>query len=94
MATDYRLVITGNTLVHTGGGRLAAVLVSNKEASPQTVTIYDNTAASGTVIFQLYLNPSKLPFHIIFPLGHQPVFNTGLYVVPGATTAQVWAVGN
>jgi hypothetical protein len=94
MAMDYRSVITASTLVHTGGGRLAAVLVSSKEASPQTITLYDNTAASGTVIFQLYLNPAQAPFYLVFPDGHQPKFSVGLYVVPGATSLQVWAVGN
>ncbi len=92
-ATFYRQVITANTLVHTGPGALVAVLVSHSQSAAQTVTIYDNTAGSGTVLFSVILPPNIPPFFVELSSSLQLPFSTGLYVSPATATMIVWAIG-
>ena len=42
---------SGNTVMHTGPVTLYGLVYKNTTANAATITIYDNTAASGTVIY-------------------------------------------
>lgn len=54
MAVTAKLFSTsGTTVVHTGAINLHGVVFKNTTANAATITIYDNTAGSGTVIFQV-----------------------------------------
>lgn len=46
-----RLNANATTTLQTGGGVVHSVTVGVAGASANTITLYDNTAASGTVIF-------------------------------------------
>ena len=91
--------ITTTTTVHTGRGRIMAYLISHAEATTQTVTFYDNTAASGTVAHQVKVHPYKSPTYIQFArrpdesklLGIE--YETGLTIDPGNCEVAVWAIG-
>lgn len=66
------------TVVKTGGGTLEAIIV-NKAVLSTTITIYDNTAASGTKIATITHPGTLLASYEIFP--YQCRFNTGLTIV-------------
>lgn len=91
--------ITTTTTVHEGRGRILAYMVSHGQDTPQTVTFYDNTAASGTVAHQVIVAPERSPVYIQFArrpdesklLGIS--FETGLTVDPGNCEVAVWAIG-
>lgn len=42
---------SGDTVMHTGPVNLMGLVYKNTTANAATITIYDNTAASGTVIY-------------------------------------------
>ncbi len=77
--------------LHTGKGWLLAVLVSHGQAAAQTVTFYDNTAASGAVILTLTLPANPAPCYVEFlaPIA----FSQGLTVAPAGADVNVWAKG-
>lgn len=88
------LRITGNatTVVSSGPGALAAILIGNNTTGG-TITVYDNTAASGTVIMQLniatpsggLLSTSGQPSPVLIgPFGIE--FLTGLTVVTSGSS--------
>lgn len=76
----------------TGAGHLRGFLVSHDQAAVQTLTFYDNTAASGTVLLIVYIAPERNPIRIMFARADAIVFSTGLsYAAPNCEIA-VWAV--
>lgn len=80
---SYSGVIAADTLVKTGSGFLHCITVSQADAAPTagTIILYDNTAESGTQIFNWsVLTSTFLPFTIFFDVA----FTTGLYA--GFTT--------
>jgi hypothetical protein len=80
-------------LVHTGSGKLVALLLSTSAANA-LFTIYDNTAASGTVLLNISLNAYESPAYIRFPDDLPLTFATGLYLsVPASSYAHAWAIG-
>jgi hypothetical protein len=94
---SYQQVINAATLVHTGAGYLAGLVVSVDGATPLTLTCYDNTAASGTIIFQAHISPETVqqPFVIFFEDRFAPRFATGLYVAVSGIgfSINLWARG-
>jgi hypothetical protein len=94
---NYQQVITASSLIHTGEGYLAGLVVSVDGATPLSLTCYDNTAGSGTVIFQAHISPESVqqPFTLFFPDRFAPRFATGLYVsISGVGMAvNLWARG-
>ncbi len=76
--------ITSNTttVLRTGGGILHAITF-NAPVATGTVTIYDNTAGSGTKIGTVTVPASPMPVTLFF----DAVFTTGLTIVT-ATAAQ------
>lgn len=75
--------VTGDTTVKTGAGVLHSVVISCNDAAPTagSVIIYDNTAESGTEIFNhTFTTTPFAPVSLVF----DAAFATGLYV--GFTT--------
>lgn len=84
MITGQGHAITADGQVVTGNGRMSAVLVT-AAAATASVILYDNTAASGTVLASLsaVANTSAQ-----FSLPHGMVFSTGVYAdITGAGAA-------
>lgn len=69
------------TVVKSGAGTLVGIVV-NKAVASGVITIYDNTAASGTKIGTI-TNPGTL-LHSQISLVHGLAFGTGLTVVTSA----------
>jgi hypothetical protein len=72
--------ISASTKVNGNPGDLLGILVSSASATP-TITIYDNTAASGTQIVAQF-TPTAGQW---YPM--PCAYNTGLYVALGGTVA-------
>jgi len=80
--TDVLEVISADGQIATGIGYLVGVHISVTSVS-QLVTFYDNTAASGTKVFETYV-VSGSPVTIFFPARYAIKFEAGLYVDMGA----------
>lgn len=76
-----RLNANGTTTLETGGGKLHSVSICVAGASSNTLTLYDNTAASGTVIANINTTAALGTF--IFDAG----FGTGLTAILATGTA-------
>jgi hypothetical protein len=60
---QYNYISTGaTTLIKTGPGALIAIVMGNSTAG--TVTVYDNTAASGNIIAKFNTSTSAFSFQI------------------------------
>lgn len=70
------------TVVRTGSGILHCITF-NKPVATGVVTVYDNTAASGTIIATITVPASPIPVTLIY----DAAFSTGLTFVT-ATAAQ------
>ena len=90
---DIQQVKTSSALIVSGKGILKGIIASVSAASSQaTLTCYDNTAASGTIIFQVELYSSLSPLHIFFSDQYAPRFTTGLYLSLDANLiVNLWA---
>ena len=82
----------GSTTIHTTAGRLLGFLISHAQATVQTVTFYDNTAASGTVILAVAVDPTQSPVHIRFERNAGIRFSNGLHVAQGNCHVSIWSV--
>ncbi len=78
--------------VVTGAGYVRGLMVSHNQVTAQTVTLYDNTAASGTILMQFYLAPECCPFFVLWPISEAPHFTTGLSYVATNCEISLWAV--
>lgn len=79
---------TADTLVKTGVGFLHSIVVSQPSSSTPTagvLTVYDNTAESGTVLFQHYFPASAVTSPVTITLNSS--FSVGCYVGYDATLA-------
>lgn len=85
-ASQYVASNTTKTL-HTGPGKILAVLYSSNQAAGGTLTLYDNTAGSGTVL-AVFITALGSPIQRIYPIGACPVFTVGLTAV---TQTNSWA---
>ena len=80
---DYRNITSATTtVVKTGTGALMGVIVNAAVASG-TITIYDNTAGSGTTIATITYPATLLANHNVFPYFCK--FTTGLTIVTTGT---------
>jgi hypothetical protein len=83
--TTYTHVSTATTTtVKSGAGFLHALTINTYVASA-TITIYDNTAASGTKIATITL-PSTITGDAPITLTYDLVFSTGLTIVTSGAT--------
>jgi hypothetical protein len=83
---------TADVLVATGKAGLGAVLVTGDGANVATVTIWDNTAGSGTKIFEAVLPITQRSAFFSFP--HPVRCDIGMYldVTGTGATASVYYV--
>lgn len=78
---EYRYSqISASGLVKTGSGQLGRIFVSTASATP-TITVYDNTAGSGTKIIDTFTPTSGGMYTF------QAAFATGCYVAIGGTVS-------
>ena len=91
--SDIQQVKTSSALIVTGKGILTGIIATVTAASSQaTLTCYDNTSASGTIIFQAEVYSSQEPLVIFFPDRFAPRFTTGLYLALDSNLSVViWA---
>lgn len=78
-------VVVVDTQVKATPGFLQCIMMSQSDAAPQagTITIYDNTAESGTVVFaHTFTTATFMPVQIC----PQRVMATGIYIGYSATT--------
>lgn len=70
---------TAGTTIKSGQGTLVAVMINTKGASGNVLTMYDNTAASGTKIATIDTTASLtfLPYNAAFGTGLTIVLATG-----------------
>jgi hypothetical protein len=71
----------GTTVVKSGAGLLHSICINTKGATSNTVTVYDNTAASGTVI--AVIDTTSQVQTLLYDIG----FTVGLTVVLAAGTS-------
>lgn len=90
-STNITLAAPTTTVVATGNGVLHSITF-NKPVATGVVTIYNNTAASGTVLGTITTPASPMPVTLVYDL----CFGVGLTIV-SATAAQditvTWAQG-
>jgi len=91
--SDIQQVKTTSGTIISGRGILNGIVASVTAADSQaTLTAYDNTAASGTVIFQVAVYSGQAPCVLFFPDRFAPRFDSGLYLALDANLAVVvWA---
>ncbi len=77
---------TATTTVKSGRGILVAIVINTKGASSNTLTVYDNTAGSGTKIATI--DTVNVTGTIRFEVG----FSTGLTLVSAAGTGADYTV--
>jgi hypothetical protein len=91
--SDIQQVKTSSDSIISGRGILNGIVASVTSADTQaTLTAYDSTTASGTIIFQMEVYSGESPFVLFFPDRFAPRFDTGLYLALDAGLAVVvWA---
>jgi hypothetical protein len=80
--------VTADTAVKSGAGLLHSITVTQPASATPTagvLTVYDNTAESGTVIFQHYFPASAVAAPVTIPLNAK--FSTGCYAAYDGTLA-------
>jgi len=87
---DQSGVYTADELVNTGAGNVFGLVASVTSAGADgELILYDNTAGSGTKIFQAVLTGA--PLIIFFSDRFSPKFDTGLYaVIPTGISLTLW----
>lgn len=65
------------TTVKSGAGTLHSIILNSAATATNTTTIYDNTAASGTVIGRPAVTTATVPTTLIYDLA----FGTGLTII-------------
>lgn len=92
---EYRAARFGNvaaqaTTVHKSGGGVLHRIVVNKCTANGVLTVYDNTAASGTKIATITMPGTLLQNHFVLEYGLQ--FGTGLTIVGSGADVDYTAV--
>jgi hypothetical protein len=91
--TDYSDLRVGFLLYRTAVGKeLHVSWVEMEVPDAQTVTFYNNTAASGTVILAVSVDPNQSPYYLELPRHAGIEFDTALHVDQGDCHVSVWSV--
>lgn len=77
---------TATTVVKSGAGTLASITINTKGASSNTLTVYDNTAGSGTKIATIDTTVAAIT------LNFNVAFATGLTIVSATGTGADYTV--
>ncbi len=90
---DIQQVMAGSGAVVSGRGILTGIVASvDGSATRGTLTAYDNTTGSGTVIFRVEVFSEQGPVVVFFADRFAPRFETGLYLMLDANVVvNVWA---
>jgi hypothetical protein len=89
----YYLPSTPANAIHTGAGALRGFLISNNSASSlATVTFFDNTTATGSILLTVNVPASTQPYYIMFPRDHAPRFTVGLSATFTFSAVAVWSI--
>ncbi|MGD8626204.1 MAG: hypothetical protein PVJ34_16825 [Anaerolineae bacterium] len=81
-------------LIHTGEGRIYALIISHAEVTAQKVVLYDDTSAqAGDEILVLWIAPERCPVFYRFPRSQSIHFTDGLYIDNGNCEVAVWGIG-
>ena len=80
------------TTLHSVPGWIRTIIVNGDSTTVGQVTIYDNTAASGTVIMKLNVDPAQCPYYVEFPRNAGIAFSTGMHVVNGWCDMNLWSL--
>jgi hypothetical protein len=84
---------TASSLLYTGPGYIAGLIVTNSNAAAETVTIYDAVTAVAPKIFEAHVNTNS-PLIIFFSDKYAIRFAVGAYLVLAADlTATLWVRG-
>jgi hypothetical protein len=75
-----------STTLHSTSGKLRSLLLTGESTTIGSITIYDNTVASGNVLYAAKLRIDA-PITIILPLETPMIFETGLTVVTDANAS-------
>ena len=88
---DARAVYSSSSLIDTGIGQLFGMVITCSSTTPALATFYDNTAGSGTKLFEVYVSAYH-PVMLFFGERFVPEYATGLYLSLAANlTATVWS---
>jgi hypothetical protein len=87
---DHIDVKSASGVIHSGSGFLAGMVITASAGNP-VVTFYDNTAGSGTKIFEAAI-PSSGILSIFFTDRFAPRYTTGLYIaLADGLSATIWS---
>lgn len=77
--TGTRIAANGTTTLKSGAGQLCSITVNTKGATGNTITIYDNTAGSGTVlaVIDTTVQPGTFFYDVAFATGLTVVVANG-----------------
>jgi hypothetical protein len=78
--SQYVAANTASKVLHEGGGKIHAIVLTAAVATVESLTLYDNNAASGNVLLKLYVTlnaPVVMHFDRMLPLS----FTAGLTAV-------------
>ena len=89
--TNITLAAPTTTVVKTGGGNLKRIII-NKTTANGVITIYDNTAASGTLIGTITMPATVLNTSLTFEYDCR--FSTGLTIVTATAAQDITVVWN
>ena len=80
--SDYNQFIDSNTSkqLHSGAGKIRAIIVTGSSTTPASLTLYDNTAASGNILLVISASAYDSVV-VVLPQNYPLIFNTGLYGV-------------
>ena len=78
----------GTTVLHTNKGYVLGIIATTDQTSAEEVILYDNVAASGSVLLGLFVTAPN-PVVIMLPDTHRLLFEIGLTVVPGNCNVHV-----
>jgi hypothetical protein len=80
--SDYNQFLdsAASTTLHTGAGKIRAIMITCSSTTPASLTLYDNTAASGNVLLIASVSTYS-PFILVLPKNYPLIFDTGLHGV-------------
>lgn len=92
MAKSVQRGKRGTGTKHVGKCVLIGILISHDQATVQTVRVWDNTAASGTLVLDIDVDPTRSPWSLFLPRDLAIPFSTGLHVESTNCNVNVWFV--
>ena len=72
--------------IYSGSAKIHWVIFTGDTGQEPTLTIYDNTEASGTAVFFGMVSDENHTLPVVFPKGKEPICHTGIHAVLSAAT--------